>query len=77
MDPEDGIHYWHYGDTFSFVINKIAYDAIVLDTCGASMSIDYLNKYDNGKNRIDIFISNSKYSFGKTQGFILNEVRFN
>lgn len=72
-EPEEGITYYDYGDTLDIKIYGESYKAIVLDTCGACMDIEYLKKYDNGLNRIDIFISDANYSFGKAKGVIIEQ----
>lgn len=50
--PKSGRKYFKYYEELKIVIDGNTYDAIVLDSCGASM---YLNE-----DRIDLFVSNSK-----------------
>lgn len=69
-EPEPGITYYSYYDTIIFEIDGILYEGIILDTCGASMNIDYLNQHDGGVNRLDIFIADGQYSFGKVRGTV-------
>lgn len=68
--PEKGIKYYDYYDVIVFEIDGVKYKGVVIDTCGSSMDIDYLNKVDGGINRIDIFIADKKYAFGKVKGVI-------
>ena len=70
-EEEPGITYYEYGDELQFEYAGKVYDAIVLDTCGAAMDIDHLNKYTNGLNIIDIFIKGEEYSFGKARGAVI------
>lgn len=53
---KEGITYRKYYDTLTIVIDGIAYEAIVLDSCGAAMS----------KNIIDVFVSGSQYAVNTT-----------
>lgn len=46
------------------------YKAIVLDSCGACM---YFHSIDKDLQRFDIFIANSKYSFGKIEGKLITK----
>lgn len=66
--PEPGIRYYDYFEEFQIEVDGVIYDAICLDTCGASMNINYLRDHDGGVNRLDIFIAHKKYSFGKVEG---------
>ena len=45
--------YFDYYDTFAVVIDNIEYDAIILDSCGASMYV--------AENRIDLFVAGSNH----------------
>jgi hypothetical protein len=45
-------HYFRYYDELTLIIDGLKYEAIVLDSCGASM---YVNE-----NRIDLFVSSKK-----------------
>ena len=58
----DGITYYNYFDTLTLTYDGVEYDCIVLDTCGSSME---LQESDKGLQRIDVFIANKKYAFGK------------
>lgn len=49
--PVAGRKYFRYYEEIQVVIDGITYDAIVLDSCGASMYLD--------EDRIDLFVSNS------------------
>lgn len=49
--PVSGRKYFKYYDTVSLTIDGIKYEGIILDSCGASMSVK--------ENRIDLFVSNS------------------
>lgn len=50
--PKEGRKYFRYYEEIQVVIDGVTYDAIVLDSCGASM---YVNE-----DRIDLFVTNSK-----------------
>ena len=60
------IEVYNLYDTITFEINNKEYQGIILDSCGSCMS---LHPTDNYKQRYDIFISNSSYSFGKLFGY--------
>ena len=45
----DGVHTYKYGDEITLNIDGVDYDAIVLDSCGSSMTTD----------RIDLFVSDA------------------
>lgn len=55
--PKAGRKYFKYYEEIKIVIDGTTYDAIVLDSCGASM---YLNE-----DRIDLFVSSSKYAIDR------------
>lgn len=65
---EDGITYYNYHNEIDIEVDGVRYEAIVLDSCGKSHDKEYLKKNDEGLNRIDIFIADKKYSFGKAKG---------
>ena len=48
---QDGKHYFRYGDTMTIELYGKKYDAIVLDSCGASMW--------QGEKRIDLFVQSA------------------
>lgn len=57
-------------DIIVFEIENRRYEGIVLDSCGACMVRDA--RYPE-RQKFDIFISNSKYSFGKITGKLIME----
>ena len=65
---EEGITYYSYHDEIEIEVKGVRYKAIVLDSCGKSHDKEYLNKYDEGLNRIDIFVVNKNHSIGKAKG---------
>ena len=74
MQQEQGITYYNYFDEISIEVNGKEYEAIVLDTCGASHDKDYLEKYDDGLNRIDIFVSSKDKQVYKVKGSVIHGV---
>jgi hypothetical protein len=48
--PKENKHYFNYYDELTVLIDGIEYEAIILDSCGASMRLD--------ENRLDLFVSN-------------------
>lgn len=73
--PEESITYYSYYDEITAEIDGVEYELIVLDTCGASHDVAYLNRVDNGMNRIDIFVSDKSFSFGKKKGYVYENIK--
>lgn len=57
----EGYHIKTYGSTLTIVLDGIQYDAIVLDSCGASF-------WEEDYQHIDIYVSAPEYSIGKVRG---------
>lgn len=66
----DGIKYYEYEDTFKVEIDGKFYEFIVLDTCGTSHDIEFLNKYHGGLNVVDIFVKDKFHTFGSMKAII-------
>lgn len=56
-EPVSGRHYFNYFDEIQVEIDGEMYDAIVLDSCGASMFVS--------EDRIDLFVSSSEYAIDR------------
>lgn len=52
-----GKHYFRYYDTLIIEIDGVKYEAIILDSCGASMWEGYF--------RLDLFVSSKEYTIDK------------
>ena len=50
--------YYHYYEEIELVIDNVVYKGIILDSCGACM-------YINNEQRIDLFVSGSKYTISR------------
>lgn len=50
---QQGKHYFRYYDTLTIQIDGTNYEAIILDSCGASMW--------EGYHRLDLFVSSQEY----------------
>lgn len=65
----DGIHYYSYYDEMDIEILGETYPAIVLDSCGACMTVQ---PSDEGLQRYDIFMDENAKHFGKAKGYTLD-----
>ena len=54
---QSGKHYFRYYDTLTVEIDGIKYEAIILDSCGASMWL--------GETKLDLFVSDAKYAIDR------------
>lgn len=61
---KDTHHYFNLFDVITIEVGGRSYSAIVLDSCGAC-------NWDEELQRVDIFVSNYKFSIGKQKGSII------
>lgn len=62
----NGVKVYKLYDTITFQVNNKEYKGIILDSCGACMT---LHSSDDYVQRYDIFIGGSKFRFNKMLGF--------
>lgn len=60
----DGYSIFSYFDEVVIAVNGVEYEAIVLDSCGASF-------WDEDYQRFDIYVSSKDYSVGKVRGTVM------
>lgn len=60
-DVPDDYHIRGYGSTMTLLLNGQEFEAIVLDSCGASF-------WDESTQRVDIYVAAPEYSIGKVSG---------